>query len=333
MDSLSGEKHTFQYALGFDCGATNVRVGLIRSDGRIVRYFRTRYATHRGLRNVEEMTARITELYLLVQDTTEYKYSKVEGVGIGIGGQITTDGWWVGNNGPRNQERQPFSISPILEKIFPGHSVKLDNDSKVAALGEYKFGVGRGTSTMTHLTLGTGIGGGVIIGGNLYHGKRGLSGHLGFISVEVDGVISPSGTIGDVEGYASGTAIAKFGQALAAERPDSLVAKLAGYKAENVTSPMVFEAAEQNDPCAVQIIQNAAVALGMAIVSILHAINPEVVALGGGIAERGSLYLQMVRDTVRRYAMAKYRETAIEIAQTGDNAGILGAAALTGFVG
>lgn len=331
MDSFVKENQTYRYALGFDCGATNIRLGLIRSDGKILRYFRTRYSMSRELNRTTEMISRLSELYALIQETPEYKLSKIEGVGIGSGGLIATDGWWIGDNGPRYQDRQPFSILPFLEKIFPGYPVMLDNDSKVAALGEYKFGVGRGTSTLVHLTLGTGIGGGVIIDGKLYHGKRGLAGHLGFISVEMDGEISPSGTIGDVEGYASGTAIARYGQKLATECPDGLVAKLAGYKAENVSSPIVFEAAEQKDPGAIQIIHNAAFSLGMAIITILHAINPEVVALGGGITERGSMFLQTVRDTVSQYALAKYRETPIVIAQTGDDAGILGAAALTGF--
>ena len=237
----------------------------------------------------------------------------------------------IGHNGPRYPDMDPIDLISGLKKIFGGYEIAIDNDSKAATLGEFVFGAGKGTSNMVHFTLGTGVGGGIIVDKQLVHGELGIAGHLGFISVDKDGPRCVSGMIGCVEYYSSGTAIANRGKQLVREIPNSLMEKKIGGDIDLLSSPIVFSAAEEGDPLALKVINEAASYLGMSITTCIHAVNPEIVTLGGGLAERGQMFIEQVRESVKKYAMKKYRDTPIVIAKMGDNAGVLGAAAMTGF--
>lgn len=322
----------FRYSIGVDSGATNIRLALIRSDGKILHLFRGKSVITGIRRGIDNRMGIIADLYERLKSNQDFKSKEIFGVGIGISGQISTQGELIGHNGPRYPDISPINLKEKLINIFGNDNVFIENDSKAAALGEAFFGEGALASTMVHLTLGTGIGGGVIVDRKLVNGNIGLAGHLGFISVNKDGPRFISGMIGCVEEYASGTGIKKLGQLFAAENHQSLLFIYSKGDIENIDSPMVFEVASLGDETALKVLEVAATYLGMAIVTCLHAINPEIVTLGGGLAKRGELFLPQVRKTVNQLALQKYRNTPILIAKTGDDSGVLGAAALTGFV-
>jgi len=313
-------------AIGVDLGSTNIRVALVRQDGEIVRLLRDKAAGSVTLDfgpKVDQIAGMVDQLL----DLTGVDWDMLAGVGVGVGGHIDRDGVITGANGPRETVWFPFPFRTRLSEAL-GRALPLcvDNDSKVAAWGEYLYGAGRGARDVVCLTLGTGVGGGIIIDGKLVHGAAGLAGHLGFVSVDMHGPLCPSGVPGCIEHYASGTAI---GRDACSGLKSGCYSKLCDLvEGETVASTTVFEAARRGDWLARQTINNAAYALGIAICSLLHTLNPEVVIIGGGVAEQGDVFLNPVRQTVREHAMLGYAQTPILPAEMGDRAGVVGAAAL-----
>jgi len=317
-----------RYALGVDLGATNLRVGLVGSDGEVLKLLRHRVAGGK-LCNVEAVIQQLVRLIQRVMASPEASGLALDGVGIGVGGQVNRQGEIIGTAGPREQhwEKVPFRalVKQELEMDLP---IYVDNDSKAAAWGEYLYGAGRGTNCMVCLTIGTGVGGGIVLDGKLFHGASGLAGHLGFVSVDMHGQRCPSGVMGCVEHYASGTGIAYAARQALRSGRSSKILELAAGDVNAVTSEMVFEAARGGDSLARETVANAAYALGIAVASLIHALNPDVVVIGGGVAEEGDIFLEPVRRTVAQFSMLNYAHTPIKLAELGNVAGVVGAAAL-----
>ena len=323
---MTERQHPGRNAIGVDLGSTNIRVALVRQDGEIVRLLRDVAAGSGPLDfgpKVEQIAGMVDQLLEL----TEVDQGTLAGVGVGVGGHIDREGTIIGTNGPREMVWHPFAFrSRLSAQLALDLPVCVDNDSKVAAWGEYLYGAGRGARDVVCLTVGTGVGGGIIIDGKLVHGAAGLAGHLGFISVDMNGPRCPSGVQGCIERYASGTAIGR--EACKGLRSGCYSRLCELVEGETVDSHAVFDGARQGDWLARQTINSAAHALGIAICSLLHTLNPEVVIIGGGVAEQGDVFLNPVRQTVKEHAMLSYAQTPILSAEMGDRAGVVGAAAL-----
>jgi len=317
-----------RYAIGVDRGGTNIRVALVRSDGQIIKLLRQRVPFKIGASADEAMEPLI---FLLTELLGSREASEVplDGIGVAIGGQVNRDGVIIGIAGPRDLPWEPLPIRDLVKQgLGTSLPVIVDVDSKGAAWGEYLYGAGRDAKHMVCLTVGTGIGGGLVLDGKLFHGALGIAGHVGFISVDMHGHRCPSGVMGCVEDYASGTAIARAARhALRAGRRSALL-ELAGGNIEAVSSELVFEAARRGDTLAQEVVVNAAYALGIAIASLLHVLNPDVVVIGGGVAEQGDIFLDPVRRTVIEYSMPNFAQVPIKAAELGNLAGVVGAAAL-----
>lgn len=321
---------SYRYAVGADIGSTNMRAALVRSDGQIVHLLRERVRPF-DLGDFEPRLTQLADLLRALLSAPEAAGCPVEAIGVGSAGQVDPRGNIFGHNGPPEIKVFLPVRSRLQELLGTRLPIFVDNDSKCAAWGEYRFGAGRGSRNMICLTVGTGVGGGVVVDGKLVPGVKGVAGHVGFIVVDWNGPLSNSGVPGCVEDYASGTAIgAEARRALRAGR-QSLILELAGGDVERVTSNEVFDAQKQGDPLAEEIIQRAARALGIAITSLIHTLNPELVVISGGVADRGEVFLAPVRETVRRCAMLNFRDTPIVPATLGNLAGVVGAAALCGF--
>lgn len=333
MNTRTPVNRSARYAIGADLGGTNLRVGLVRDDGEILRLVRQRVPGN-GNRSIEIKIHRLVRLVQEVLASPEASGFPLDGVGIGVGGQVNRQGEIIGTNGPREipWEIVPFRalVKQALETDLP---VYVDNDSKVAAWGEYLYGAGRGTRCMVCLTIGTGVGGGLVLDGKLFDGASGLAGHLGFVSVDMHGHRCPSGVMGCVEYYASGSGIAHAARQALRDGRRSKILELAEGEINAVSSPIVFDAAKAGDALAKETIANAAHALGIAIASLLHVLNPEVVVIGGGVAEQGEVFLEPVRRTVAEYSMLNYAKTPIKLAELGNLAGVVGAAGLCWSVG
>lgn len=205
--------------------------------------------------------------------------------------------------------------------------IHLINDARAMTFGEWKHGAGQGVDAMACFTLGTGIGGGVVVNGKLLWGINGTLGELGHQIVEADGLPCTCGGRGCLEVYASGTAIAAAGRRTVQEGSSAALSAACGGEAERLTAEMVAHAAQQGDLAAKAIFERAGLYLGMVICNIVHTIQPQRVVVGGGLAQVGNLILEPARRTVcERVHLAPVEHIEIIPAQLGTDAGLIGAA-------
>lgn len=203
--------------------------------------------------------------------------------------------------------------------------VGVGNDANLAAMGEWKFGAGRGHHHLIYLTISTGIGAGVIIDDRLLLGRHGLAAELGHVSVMPDGPVCGCGQPGHLEAVSSGTGIAAYVQEqIAAGANTSLPAGVA------ITAKMVSQAAQQGDPLALEAITRAGKFLGQALADFLHIFNPSIIVIGGGVSQTGDLLLEPMRLTLRQRILTPHylEDLVITRAAFGDEAGLMGALAL-----
>lgn len=204
--------------------------------------------------------------------------------------------------------------------------VVLENDANAACLGEWRFGAGRGRSSMVFATISTGIGGGVVVDGRLLHGFRGLAGEIGHMSVTQEGVACVCGGSGCWEAVASGSALSRAAAACVRSGASPLLARLAG--GDEATGRHVEAAARQGDAACLSLLDAQARWLGIGIANLLHLYSPELVVLGGGVMACFDLMRDRIVATVRARAMAAYRDVPIVAAELGARAGLVGAASL-----
>ena len=308
--------------LGIDIGGTKLAVGLATADGTLLAEARRPSGAEDG---PEAVIGRILELASGVVEVAGIRLEEVERIGIGCGGPL--DPW---RGVIRNALNMPGWIDiPIVARIEQelGRPAFLDNDANAAALGEHRFGAGRGVENLVYLTVSTGVGGGVILDGRLYQGENGNAAELGHISVDAAGRECHCGSVGCIETYCSGTSIAdRTREALAADDEPSVLRSAA---AEAITAEAVAAAAREGDPLAAGIWDASMQLLGAGIVSIIHAFNPRLVILGGGVTRSGGQLFDPVRRVVDERTMPWLRET-VEIAPAalGEMTGILGAVAV-----
>ncbi len=236
-------------------------------------------------------------------------------------------------NPPNLAAWQGVPLRDMVMQRF-GLPVFVENDAHAAGLGEYLFGAGRGCGDMVYLTISTGIGGGIISNGKIMEGTSGTAGELGHMTIDWRGERCNCGNVGCLEVIASGTAIARQANAaLAAGRGADLLAFLRAQQDQpgelQATARVVSEAAAAGVATAQAIVQRAAEALGVGLVNIIHSINPEVIVLGGGVTQMGSLLLEPALRLVRERTMRVPREAVrITLAELGANVGLVGAGAL-----
>lgn len=226
----------------------------------------------------------------------------------------------------------PLHDVPLRDMLAERYSVPavIDNDANAAALAEFRYGAGVGTSEMLMLTLGTGIGGGIICGGRPYRGFSGAAAEIGHLVIDRNGPRCPGmcPNRGCLETFASGNAIGQRARALAGESPESSLGR-AMAAGEVVDGPLVSRLAIGGDADAVALLAAVGEDLGIGITSLVNIFNPELVVVGGGAAEASELLLEPARRVVSERALQPQRdEVRIVAAQHGPDAGVLGAAAL-----
>lgn len=201
----------------------------------------------------------------------------------------------------------------------------LGNDANLAAMGEWKFGAGRGYQHLLYMTVSTGIGGGVIEEGKLLLGYKGLAAEIGHITVDPNGPMCGCGQRGHLEALASGTAIARYVSEQLASGVPSSMAELPAVTARDVSL-----AAEQGDPLAREALARAGRYLGRAIADFLHLFNPQIVIIGGGVSRSGRYFLDPLRNSIAEYVISPeyLHGLVVTTASLGDDAGLLGALAL-----
>jgi glucokinase len=303
-------------AVGLDVGGTKAAGLLVTERGEIL-------ARHVAETPAEDVDATMATLF----DVIEHLRKEGDPVAVGIGGA-----------GMVNFEAGVMRFAPNLawrelpiRDLISEHTALpciLDNDANAACWGEYRFGAGRGYRHVLLLTLGTGIGGGIVAGGTLFRGAHGFAAEIGHVVVEPDGPLCGCGNRGCFEQVASGRALDRLGRAAASEHPDGLIARLA--ETDEVTGRHVTEAAKQGDAIARQIVEEVGVRLGVGIAGFVNVLDPEVVVVGGGVADIGAPLLDPARRAYRDAVLAPDHRPDVPIvaASLGNDAGAIGAAAL-----
>jgi glucokinase len=303
--------------IGVDLGGTKVQVGVLAG-------VETLWESREGSR--EQDQDQLVELLVREINAAHEARPNATAVGLGIPATI-------------NQERGeavsavnlPLVALPIRDLISErvGLPVFLDNDGNVAALAEYRYGAARGMPTMVMLTIGTGIGGGLILGGEIFRGATGAGAELGHVVIQADGPPCQGNcpNHGCVEALASGTALGREGRAAAESAPDSALGKLLAEGTE-VDGLAVTEAALAGDETAIGVFDLIGGRLGVACASFANIFEPEAIVVGGGVIKAGDLLLDPARKEVASRALDPMNKTPILEATLGNDAGMIGAAAL-----
>jgi glucokinase len=302
-------------AIGVDVGGTKIAVGVVTTAGKILD--EVRYPTPQSPETLIENIARAIKE---VGDGHE-----VGGVCLAVPGLILA-----------SENKVVFSANlraiegiPLKDEIEPriGLPLTIENDGNAAAWGEFRFGAGSEVDHLVFVTLGTGIGGGVITHGVLMRGAQGSGGELGHVTIEATGPRCACGNHGCLEALASGTAIARRARELAIENPDSALGRLATRR--QILGEDVTELAREGDEVALSVLDEIGRWLGVGLGAFVNIFNPEVVAVGGGAMEAGELILKAARREVLLRARPPSRDLAeIQVATLGPKSGVLGAAAL-----
>ena len=309
-------------AIGIDIGGTSIKGAAIDSIGKVYETFSMPFI--KG----EPGEVTIRKLADIVKD---YIYSyKLENkiVGIGIGSPGTLDAKngvveYANNLGWNN-----LPVAKIMQEVLP-YPVRLTNDANAAALGEAKYGAGKEYENIIMLTLGTGVGGGIIINGKLYEGNLGKGGELGHIVVQVDGEPCTCGRNGCLEAYASATALIRETKRAMLKNKKSLMWKICP-EIEMVGGKTSFEAAKQGDADAIRVLDNYIKYLGEGILNYCNIFRPNVIVLSGGIANAGEYLFSRLNKYLedRNYGYKSTPEVKILPAKLGYDSGKIGAAAL-----
>jgi glucokinase len=223
-----------------------------------------------------------------------------------------------------------FALASWIEETLKV-PCRLDNDANAGALGEYRFGAGRGTRSIFYITLSTGIGGGLVLDGKAYHGRDSLAGEIGHIPVSDSGVACVCGGRGCLETFCSGTAIALRGREWVDRRPESAdrMLKLSGGQVENITARAVAEAAAAGDSMAIGIIEESAHWLARGLLMIVRVLNPDKIILGGGVARAGNVLLDPVRESMREFSSPTLSySTEVALAELENYSPLYGAASM-----
>lgn len=306
--------------VGIDLGGTKINTALVDATGRILRQdYRETQAAEGPEAVIRRMAAAAREVM------AEVGPARVCAVGVGAPGPIDTRTAMV--EAPPNLPGW-FHV-PLGQRIAEalGLPTFLENDANAAALGEHAFGAGRGTCHMVYVTASTGIGGGFIIDGQLYRGATGGAAEIGHITILPDGPLCTCGQRGCLEALASGTAIARRAREVMAQGTAPGIAALVEGDPARATARVVAQAAAQGDTVAQAIIDEAMTYLGLGMANLVDLVNPEMLVIGGGMANMGETLFGPVQRAIEQYTFPSVASAVRVVpAELGDDAGVVGAA-------
>ena len=304
--------------LASDFGGTNLRFALIDSTGKVlIRHEEpTLYSDSREIL-IEKITRQFEKILAISPE-------KPQAIGIAAAGLVNSEGGEILSS-PHIPGFKNLPLGLIIKEQF-GIPVIIENDASAAALGEYTFGASQGYQNILHATLGTGIGGGIIIEGELYKGQDGLAGEIGHLIFDPLGKICGCGARGCLETLVSGTSFGNQAQELILNGQAPILASIATD--QKPTTEMLYAAALQKEQSAIETIQNGGHLIGLGLITIVNVLNPEVITLSGGLLKMGNLLIEPIRETMKSQDYGPAKKTPILESQLGENCGLLGAAAI-----
>lgn len=301
--------------IGVDVGGSNTKAGVVSDDGQVLA--RTEVPT--------DPSAGTKGIISVVEELLDKPVDEIEITAIGVGAAGFVGGGTVVFS-PNVTYDDP-NIGQALRTRFELPAV-VDNDANAAAWGEHRFGAAHGARDLVLLIIGTGVGSGIIVNGELLRGHTSTGAEFGHTVVDPDGPLCPCGLKGCVEQFVSGGAIARLGRAAVETDPSSSILAFAG-SVEAIMSEHVGKAAREYDETARAVLRNAGTMLGLALSNVANLFDPEVIVLAGGVTRIGEPLLGPARDELaRRNTAQRRRPMRLDVSTLGDDVGILGAAAL-----
>ncbi len=313
---------TRRWAVGIDFGGTNIKLGLVSPSGRVTA---SAILSAKQVGRPQAFVPAAADAVKRLAASAGLTLRQLCGIGVGAPGPVDAGRGIVHLlvNVPGWRE---VPLKRLLERRT-GCPCAVDNDANLYALGEWRFGAGRRAQHMVALTLGTGVGGGVILGGELYHGVSGAAGEIGHMPLDPDGPRCGCGARGCLEAHVGTAAIVRLARA-AIRRGSPRLTRLARAAGGRITPALVSQAASQGDRAAREVWAAVGASLGTGIAGVINLLNPERIVIGGGVAKAWRWFAPAMRAAVHAHAMGvPARAAAIVRAKLGDEAGILGAAA------
>ncbi len=303
---------------GVDLGGTTVKMGLFDTEGNVITKWEIPTVKDHGGKHILPDIAEAIKKNMAENNITK---EDVIGVGIGVPGPVDKDGviykaanlgWGV------------FSVRNTLSDLLDGIKVEAGNDANVAALGEMWKGGGKGHKNMVAVTLGTGVGGGIIIDGRILTGSTGAGGEIGHIHVEDNETEACGcGNKGCLEQYTSATGVVRLAKRRLAEDDKTSV-----LRDEEVNSKTVWDAVKISDSVAIEIANTFGKYLGKGLAAVAGVVNPEIFVIGGGVSKAGEILIDYIKPSYQKYVFNGSREVKFALATLGNDAGIYGAAKL-----
>lgn len=313
-----------KYRIGVDVGGTNVKIALVDKKGEI-KYPKT--VPTRAEMGYEYTIGNIQQSIKDLITEAGIEKNSLEGIGFGFPGQIDCDNGIV-RLAPNIPGWVNVPISEIMQKEF-NVPVKVDNDVRCAALAELNYGAGIGCKNLICITVGTGIGSGIIINGKIVRGASNAAGEIGHIKLKMhDGLLCGCGDRGCLEAYASGPSIVAMAKEYVLGGKSAKFREIAG-SVDAITPAIVAQAANEGDSVAKKIFEITGEYIGIGLTSVVNLLNPEKIVIGGGVADAGDILLEPLRKTLKSRTMP-IQGAAVEVvpAQLGNTAGIIGSSLL-----
>ena len=310
--------------IGVDLGGTTIKFAILTEDGEI----QQKWSVETNV--LDEGSHIVPDIIESINHHIDlYKMSKDQFIGIGMGtpGSVDSDAGTV--IGAYNLNWTEVQFVKKLIEAGTGIKFAIDNDANVAALGERWKGAGENDPDVVFVTLGTGVGGGIVAGGNLIHGVSGAGGEIGHITVDPEGFECTCGKRGCLETVSSATGVVRLGRYLAEEYAGDSKLKAMLDNGEEVTSKDIFEMAQEDDPFALMVVDRVCFYLGLACANLGNTLNPSSIVLGGGVSAAGEFLRSRVEKYFKEFTFPQVREsTKIKLAELGNEAGVIGAASL-----
>lgn len=308
-----------KYAVGVDIGGTTVKLGLFDENANVLDKWEIPTVK---VNNGSQIVPDVAKSILAKLEEKNISKDDVKGIGVGAPGAVNEQGVMTG--GAVNLGWPVFNLSESLKEATGGIFVKAANDANVAAFGEMWQGGGKGYTDMVAVTLGTGVGGGIIVNGKLLNGATGAGGEIGHIHIEDDETdICGCGHQGCLEQYASATGIVRLANRRLAK--DDKASVLRGAE---ISAKAVFDAVKAGDEVAIEIAEKFGYYLGKGLAAVANVVNPQVFVIGGGVSKAGEALIPFIEPNFQKYVFPPCRGAKFALAQLGNDAGIFGAAGM-----
>lgn len=305
-----------KYGFGVDIGGTTCKIGLFEMNGTLIEDWEIKTNTeNKGASILDDVAVAIEGK----MQSAGIAKEEVQGIGVGVPGPVTGDGTVLQCV---NLGWGEFNVAEVLKKRT-GFDVKVGNDANVAALGEMWQGGGKGHKDIVMVTLGTGVGGGIILNGKMLAGTNGAGGEIGHICVNDDETeVCGCGNKGCLEQYTSATGIVRMAKIIlnTTDKPSKL------RQIQYISAKEIFDAAKEGDEVAATLVENHGKVLGKALAQIACVVDPEIFVIGGGVSRAGDILINTTAKYFAQYAFHACRQTKFALATLGNDAGMYGGA-------